>query len=170
MTINDKKYVSLTYKLIEENNKDQIIETVDEKNPLNFVVGVGKMLPVFEQKIFNLKQGDNFEFSLEPNEAYGEFTEKAIVEVPSKVFMVNNKVDENIVKIGNTIPMKMSDGNVMNGVVKSFSLQSVKMDFNHPLAGKTLVFSGKVLDVREASKDELEEHGHTCTGCGKHDH
>ena len=167
MTINDKKHVSLTYELKEGNN---LIESVDEKNPLSFVVGIGKMLPIFEKKIINLSQGDNFNFSLEPNEAYGEFTEKAIIDVPSNVFMKDNKIDENLVKIGNSIPMKMSDGNVMNGVVKSFTLQSVKMDFNHPLAGKKLTFSGKILQVRESRKDELEKHGHECTGCGKHNH
>ena len=170
MIINDKKHVSLTYILKEENETDKIIEAVDEKNPLNFVVGIGKMLPVFEKKLFNLTEGNNFEISLEPNEAYGEFTDRAIVDVPSSVFMKDDKIDENLVKIGNSIPMKMSDGNVLNGIVKSYTLESVKMDFNHPLAGKKLLFTGKILQVREATKDELEEHGHTCTNCGKHDH
>ena len=68
-------------------------------------------------------------------------------------------VDFNLLKIDNVLPMSDGQGNTMNGKVVSFDDTMVKMDFNHPLAGHTLHFSGEVLEVRVASPEELD-HGH----------
>jgi FKBP-type peptidyl-prolyl cis-trans isomerase SlyD len=57
------------------------------------------------------------------------------------------------------LPLNDEDGNVLNGVVKSYNEKTVKMDFNHPLAGHKLHFSGSILDIREASPEEID-HGH----------
>ncbi len=64
--------------------------------------------------------------------------------------------------VGNSIPMQDAQGNRLNGIVLELTDENVKMDFNHPLAGEDLHFSGAVLAVREASEDELVE----AAGCG----
>jgi FKBP-type peptidyl-prolyl cis-trans isomerase 2 len=75
-------------------------------------------------------------------------------------------LDEKLVQVGNTIPMRDNAGNRLNGVVKAVTDSNVNMDFNHPLAGNHLFFSGEVTDVREATDEELS-HGHVhAEGCG----
>ena len=79
-----------------------------------------------------------------------------------------DKVDENLLKIGNMIPMMDAEGRRMNGKVVTIEEEVVKMDFNHPMAGNDLFFKGQVTDVREATEEELH-HGHihgNGGGCG----
>ncbi|MBN2893101.1 MAG: FKBP-type peptidyl-prolyl cis-trans isomerase [Bacteroidales bacterium] len=166
MTIGEKTHVTLTYELRTDNKNNEAIETVTEQTPLQFVFGIGKMIPMFEKKLLNLKADDNFDFELTPEESYGEYSDKMIANVPMDIFMVDGKINEELVKIDNVIPMHMKDGRVLNGKILSFDNESVKMDFNHPLAGKNLFFSGKILNIREATEEELEDN-HECTGCGK---
>lgn len=84
------------------------------------------------------------------------------------IFEKDGKVDEEIVKIGNMITVQDQEGHPLDGRVIEIKPDKVVMDFNHALAGKNLFFSGKVLDVREASKEELS-HNHV-HGVGGHQH
>ncbi len=168
MKIDDKKFVSLKYELTLDNKQNEIFEKTSTEEPLSFIFGLGKMLPKFEQNLSGLKVQDKFEFSLEPDEAYGEYSEKAIVNVPVDVFKKDGIIDKSLLKIDNVVPMKMSNGHILNGLIKSFDNEFVVMDFNHILAGKKLFFSGEILSIRDATKDELEHQGHKCKGCGKH--
>jgi len=95
--------------------------------------------------------------------------EDAIVDVPMQAFAVDGEIDRNLLKVGHHIPMLDQSGNRLNGIVVKFDDEFVTMDFNHPLAGNDLHFSGKVVEIREASADELE-HGHvhspeSCSNC-----
>ena len=83
----------------------------------------------------------------------------AIVELGLDVFKVDGKVDTNVVAVGKMVPMQDQSGNPLRGIVIEMNDQSVKMDFNHPLAGKELNFTGKVVEVREADENEIA-HGH----------
>jgi FKBP-type peptidyl-prolyl cis-trans isomerase SlyD len=96
------------------------------------------------------------------------------------VFQVDGKSDENILSIGNVIPMLDNEGRRLNGTVREVGTDAVKMDFNHPMAGVDLFFKGEVTEVREANEHELS-HGHvhssgSCEGCedenchSKHEH
>ena len=76
--------------------------------------------------------------------------------------------DNDLLKIGNMIPMMDQEGNRLNGKVVKVEGETVTMDFNHPLAGETLFFAGEVLDIREASEEELQ-HGHVHNH-GSHSH
>jgi FKBP-type peptidyl-prolyl cis-trans isomerase SlyD len=109
-----------------------------------------------------------FQFELSSTEAYGEVDENAIVDVPKSAFMVNGAVDENLLQVGNTIPMQDTAGNRMNGRVTNLSDSSVTMDFNHPLAGQQLHFSGTVAELRQATQEEIEGTNNSCgcSGCG----
>ncbi|MEE4215506.1 MAG: FKBP-type peptidyl-prolyl cis-trans isomerase [Bacteroidales bacterium] len=170
MVIEKDKMVSLKYVLREGDSKGDIVEEVNSENPLEFLYGAGQMLPHFESNIENLSQGDKFEFSLTSEQAYGDKREELIVELPMSVFEVDGKVDENLLKPGNQVPMADAQGRRLVGTVLSNTDTAVKMDFNHPMAGAELHFTGEVLDVRDASPDELNTHkSDGCSGCGSHD-
>lgn len=71
--------------------------------------------------------------------------------------MVDGKFDDELIAVGNTVPMMSSNGQRLNGLVLEINQENIKMDFNHPLAGEDLFFAGKVLEVREASDEELAQ-------------
>jgi len=170
MVIEKDKMVSLKYILREGDSNGDIVEEVSNDNPLIFLYGAGNMLPHFESNIENLAQGDKFEFSLTSEQAYGEKREELIVDLPISVFEVDGKVDESLLKIGNQVPMADSQGRRLLGTVVSHTSTNVKMDFNHPMAGTGLHFTGEILSVREATNEELDAgNNHGCSTCGSKD-
>jgi FKBP-type peptidyl-prolyl cis-trans isomerase SlyD len=168
MKIEKNKVVALTYTLKYNNASGEIIEVADERDPLVFLYGTGGMLPKFEENLSALSSGDSFEFILEKNDAYGDFTEDAIVELSKDIFRIEGEIDEEMLKVGSFIPMQDQDGHPLQGRVLSLSDTDVRMDFNHPMAGKDLFFTGAIVDVRDASAEELS-HGHV-HGHGGHQH
>jgi FKBP-type peptidyl-prolyl cis-trans isomerase SlyD len=165
MEIGVNKMVSLIYELREGNSIGRVIEKLDETKPLSFIFGTGRLLPVFESNISSLKKGDIFSFTLDSEMAYGERREDMIIDVPISVFETDGKINEDICRVGNEVPMMDTDGNPLNGIINEISDTSVKMDFNHPMADLDLFFSGKILDVRDASESELSATMNTCSGC-----
>ncbi|MGC9472095.1 MAG: FKBP-type peptidyl-prolyl cis-trans isomerase [Bacteroidales bacterium] len=161
--ITKNKVVSLSYELRLQDENGQVVENVSSKEPLTFIYGIGQLLPTFESEISNLKVDDTFQFTLRADEAYGPFREEAVVDLPMKTFEIDGKVDESMLVVGNQIPMMDQEGNRLNGTVAEVKSGSVKMDFNHPLAGQDLYFKGEVVDVRDATEEELD-HGHVHSG------
>jgi FKBP-type peptidyl-prolyl cis-trans isomerase SlyD len=168
MKIEKNKMVSLIYELRENNSEGKIIEALEAGNPLKFVFGTGKLLPEFESNISSLGKGDNFSFILNSENAYGEKREDMIIDVPVSVFMRNGKIDEEICRTGNVVPMTDSEGHQITGVICEIGESYVKMDFNHPMAGLTLAFTGKIIDVRTATDHEIAGTAHSCSSCGSH--
>jgi FKBP-type peptidyl-prolyl cis-trans isomerase SlyD len=166
MKIEKNKMVSLIYELREGDSGGRVIEALDETRPLTFVFGTGRLLPVFESNIGSLNKGDDFRFALNSEMAYGEKREEMIINVPLSVFETDGKLNEDICKVGNEVPMMDTDGNPLNGIINEISDTYVKMDFNHPMAGLDLFFSGKIMDVRDATDQELAPAMHACSGCG----
>jgi len=168
MVVANDKVVSIIYELRQDNADGKIIESLKKDAPLTFICGAGSLLPRFEENLTGLKIGDPFSFSLSAEDAYGEIDQNALVNVPLGAFEIDGKVDYNLVKTGNSIPMQDSHGNRLNGLVKEISSDTVTMDFNHPLAGNNLFFTGEIIDVRESTEEE-RHHGHAhsggCEGC-----
>jgi len=169
MMIEKNKVVELTYELKNQNADGETIEKVTEERPLTFVFGAGLMIPKFETNIEGMNPGDDFEFQLKSAEAYGTKSEDMVMDLPLDVFKMDGEVNYDLVKQGAIIPMMDNAGNRLNGTVVEVGDESVKMDFNHPMAGKDLHFKGNVLNVREATEEELaaiqnHHHGHD------HDH
>lgn len=156
MVISNEKVVSLTYQLKVD---DKEVETVKEDKPLVFLYGAGQMLPKFEENLEGLKAGDEFKFEIACDDAYGKASEEAVLDLPKNIFEVEGKIDEGLLQVGNVIPMQNNEGQKFNGVVLEVKDDAVKMDFNHPLADDDLNFTGKVIEVRDATKEEME-HGH----------
>jgi FKBP-type peptidyl-prolyl cis-trans isomerase SlyD len=169
MIVSQNKVVSLTYELRVNSKNGEVIESVDRNSPLTFLFGTGSLLPKFEDYLSGLKVGDNFDFNLVSEDAYGEFDESSVIKVPLQAFQIEGKVDYELVKIGNKIPMQDSEGHRLTGVVKNVDTDTVTMDFNHPLAGNHLFFKGEITEIRQATEEELT-HGHahsesSCEGC-----
>lgn len=169
MEIKPGKFVEVTYDLfVGEEGKDQeLMEKATPEQPLRFVFGLGQMLESFEKNLTNLKSGDSFDFILPYQDAYGEFNEEHVLELPKEMFLVDGVFDEDMIFPGNTVPMLDANGNKLNGSVLEVKDDKVTMDFNHPLAGEDLHFIGKIVLVREATPEELTPpSGGCCGGCG----
>ena len=149
MKISDNKYVTLTYDLnVGEGEERELMEQATAERPLAFIFGTNSMLEAFEKQIDGLSEGDAFSFQLTPEEAYGDYDENKIIELPKNIFEVDGKIDEEMLFEGNTLPMMDSSGNRLMGSVVSIGEEQVTMDFNHPLAGKTLTFEVEIKDVK----------------------
>jgi len=168
MQITKNTVVSLSYVLKRDDANGEIIEETRAGDPLVFLYGNGQMLPKFEEHLSTLKTGDNFEFTLASDDAYGEMDQDAIIDLDKGIFEVDGKVDLEMLAIGNVIPMRDDQGHMMQGTVVSVGDDLVRMDFNHPMAGNVLHFKGNVIEVREATAEELS-HGHA-HGAGGHHH
>jgi len=156
MKISEDKMVSLTYDLtVEEDGKKELMEKATREQPLMFVFGMGMMLKAFESNIVGLEAGDKFSFTLSPEEAYGEYFEDRVAELPKKIFEVDGKFDSERIAEGETLPMMSADGSRFMGSVLEVKPEVVVMDFNHPLAGESLHFEGEVIDVHEATPEEI---------------
>ena len=148
----------------------QVVDHTTPERPLDYIHGTGSLLPKLEAHIEGMEPGDKFDITLSPADGYGETDPSRIIDLPKAAFEVNGEIREDLLVPGNTIPMMNSMGGVIPGVVLEVTEDSVKMDLNHRMAGKTLHFTGEVLTVREATEKELTEglHGefvHSC-GCG----
>ncbi|MDR2026693.1 MAG: FKBP-type peptidyl-prolyl cis-trans isomerase [Prevotellaceae bacterium] len=161
MKVEQNKVVSLSYRLEANGN---VIEEVTKEKPVQFMYGVGYLLPKFEKQIENMSTGDKFDFILQALEAYGEIDEEAILDLPKNVFEIDGKFDDKYIKTGESIPMQDQEGNRLYGVVEKVGDSMVTMNFNHPLAGNTLHFAGEIVDVREATPEDLS--GSCGCGCG----
>ena len=167
MKIEQNKVVEFSYELEVDG---QVVDHTTKERPLDYIHGTGSLLPKLEAHIEGMEPGDKFDVTLSPADGYGEVDTSRIIDLPKAAFEVNGEIREDLLVPGNTIPMMNSMGAVIPGVVVEVTEDSVKMDLNHQMAGKTLHFTGEILTVREATEKELTEglHGeyvHTC-GCG----
>lgn len=174
MTVAPNKFVSCEYELYVDNeNERTLMEKTTPDRPLEYIHGMGMMLPEFEKKLVGLKPGEEFDFVLTSAEAYGDYTEEAVQGLPREIFLTENGDLDPMVKVDATLPMNTPDGHIIHGTVKEISDDLVVMDFNHPLAGEDLHFIGRIKDVHEATAEEIEQffghHHHGGCGCG-HDH
>ena len=145
------------------------VESTDAEHPFSFIFGGGNLIAGFEKNLEGLSPGDKFDFSVHPSEGYGEMDNDAVIALPIDIFKVDNAIDFEVLKVGNVLPMSDDQGNTMQGKVVSFDTEQVKMDFNHPLAGQTLHFSGEVTEVRVATPEEID-HGHVHSHGDHHHH
>jgi FKBP-type peptidyl-prolyl cis-trans isomerase SlyD len=155
MIIQTNSVVALTYDLYtKENDQEVFVEKADEENPLVFLYGVGMMLPKFEENLAGLNMGDQYDFHLIAEDAYGLKDENAITELPLDMFG-----DMEMPEIGSVLPLQDNEGNQFRAKVNEINESAVVVDLNHPMAGQDLHFIGKIISVRSATDEELA-HGH----------
>ncbi|HMX04077.1 MAG TPA: hypothetical protein PK511_05535 [Chitinophagales bacterium] len=168
MSISKNKVVSLTYELREDNISGDLIEVVKADQPFVFLFGAGGLLPEFESNLAGKMIGSSFDFQIMAANAYGEFDESAMEYVPKDIFMIDGKLAEDLLETDKVINLRDQDGHLVRARVAEVGEAEVLLDFNHPLAGVNLHFSGQILDIRDATAEELD-HGHV-HGPGGHHH
>lgn len=165
MKIDKHTVVTVTYTLKVDG---ELVEETNKENPLTFLAGVGMMIPGFENQLAGKQPGDTYDITVKPEEGYGDTDPEAIIDLPKDIFKVDGQLQEDMLVVGNIIPLQDQNGQPLQGVVLEVGDETVKMDLNHRLSGKTLHFTGEVLEVRPATEDEIS-HGHV-HGPGGHHH
>ncbi len=150
MQISENTVVSFDYTL--KNDDGQILDSSEERDPLTFIHGTGAIIPGLEQALDGRKEGESFSLSLKPDQAYGEYNENLIFEVPKTQFQ-----DTTSIAVGTQVQAQMQDGSKQVLMIKEVGDENVTLDANHPLAGENLHFDIEVKEVREASSEELDQ-------------
>lgn len=170
MKAEKNKVVAVSYELEVEG---QIADKAGSEKPLEYIHGSGMLLPKFEENVEGKEPGEGFEFVLTPEEGYGAYQPEYVIELPMESFAgPDGNIMTQFLVVGTVIPMLDNQGQVVQGTVAEVGKETVKMDFNHPMAGKTLHFTGKVEAVRDATEKELLEglHGEYLPKEGCHCH
>ena len=190
------KYITVAYSLYTDNSEGvhELVEQAPVEHPFQFITELGVALEAFEAKLKDLNAGDEFDFTLSVDEAYGSYEQEHVIELPKSTFMLNGRFQNDVIFEGAVIPLVNADGNRFQGLVLEVKDEVVIIDLNHPLAGKELHFKGSVVTSREATDAEVTalikmmsgEGGCGCgcgcdggcdggcdsegCGCGDHDH
>ncbi|MFH1837838.1 MAG: FKBP-type peptidyl-prolyl cis-trans isomerase, partial [Candidatus Omnitrophota bacterium] len=141
LSIKDNRIVSIDYTLYIDNNK--VVETTRGKKPLIYVQGKGQVLEALEQKMDGLRKGQKISVIIEPKDAYGDIRKDYFVEVPIENVPEGSRVE------GEVLTVTGSSGEPVKCVVKEIKKEKAVLDFNHPLAGKTLRYRVEVMDVKD---------------------
>ncbi len=167
------KYITVAYKLyVTEDGKRDLVEEATKEHPFQFISGLGTTLEAFEAQLKDLNAGDTFEFTIPNSEAYGEYEDEHVLDLPKNIFEIDGKFDSERIFAGNVVPLMNADGQRLNGTVVEVKEDIVVMDLNHPLAGDDLTFVGEVVESRPATNEEIQGilnmmSGEGCScGCG----
>ncbi len=167
MSIADNKYIKVAYTLYAiEDGKEELIEEATMDRPFQFISEMGTTLPAFENAVKDLAQGEKFKITLTKDEAYGDYDDEHVLDLPKEIFEVNGQFDTTHIFPGNIVPLMDSEGHTLNGVVVEVKDNVVVMDMNHPLAGNDIIFDGIVLENRVATNEEIQGMVNMITGEG----
>lgn len=170
------KYIAVAYKLYTvEDGRNGLVEKTSDGKPFQFISGFGVTLEEFEKQIVGLEKGVTFDFTLTKEQAYGDYEASRVIDLEREIFCINGHFDHEHIYKDAIVPLQNEDGNRFYGRVLEIGEEKVRMDLNHPLAGKELNFKGEVLESREATNEEIqgminrlsgEDCGCGCDGCG----
>ena len=146
MAIAENQIVSIQYEVKDSGN---VVDSNMGGDPLVFMFGKGQIIPGLETGITNMAIGESGDVLVKPEDAYGEYNAEATQEVPADQFA---GID---LEVGMTLYGQGEDGQTVQVTVKELGTETVMIDFNHPLAGKALMFSVTVNNVRDASAEEV---------------
>jgi FKBP-type peptidyl-prolyl cis-trans isomerase SlyD len=151
------KMIILSYKLYTtEDGEKELVEEATAQHPFQFISGMDTTLETFEKEVIGLNAGDKFEFTIPCDDAYGEYDEAHVIDLPRSTFEVNGHFDKEHIYKDAIVPLMDSEGNRMNSTVVEVADDIVTVDLNHPLAGADLIFTGEVIESRLATEDELQ--------------
>lgn len=151
MKIEKDRVAGFEYVLRDE--AGQVIDKSEGRTPMYYLHGHGNIVPGLEQELAGKEKGDAFDVTISPEKAYGERDESRVFEVPKSELGPNVQPQK-----GMMLTMHGPGGAKMPVTVLKVKLRSVLLDANHQLAGKTLHFTGQIVDVRKAKKEELAHH------------
>lgn len=166
------KYISVSYQLytLGPNGEKNLEEQTEQGRPFTFISGFGFSLDSFEQHLANMSKGEQFDFTLTPAEAFGEYDKEGVHKMKRDLFCIDGKFDSAHIFPGAVITLTDSEEKRFLARVTEMDDESVTVDTNHPLAGETLQFTGTILENRDATKEEIQRllnhMSHECGGCG----
>jgi FKBP-type peptidyl-prolyl cis-trans isomerase SlyD len=160
MNIRDDMVVTLEYTLKVDG---AVIDTSENSEPIQFIQGQGHIIPGLERQLYGMSKGESKLVAISPAEGYGEVDDKAYTDVPRSQFPADIPLE-----IGIALQLRDQSGETLNATIAEIDQETVHLNFNHPLAGKELNFSIKVVDLREATPEEMD-HGHVHDSNGDDD-
>lgn len=178
----ENKYITVTYRLyVMKDSKKTLVEETTKEEPFRFISGMGTTLEKFEKALTVLNAGDPFTITIPCADAYGEYIPEGIRTVSKNMFEINGKFDEDHIYEGAIVPLQDSEGHRFYSTITKVESDQVTVDLNHPFAGKDLTFEGEVVELRDATKEEIQQMaeamsqscdggceccGSNCEGCG----
>lgn len=155
LTVQDGQVVSMDYTLHVDG---EVLDTSSGHEPLEFLQGAGNIIPGLEQELYGMAIGESKKVIVQPEDGYGLLDPDAFVDVPRDQFPASIPME-----VGVEIQVTDESGRPMMARIDTVGDDTVKLDFNHPLAGKELHFDVTVVGMRDAT-DEENEHGHSHNG------
>ena len=157
------KFVEYAYKLYNDADNKLLFETPKD-SPDEMIFGVTPgIVPGLMSAMEGLSKGDRFEVTLPPVAAFGDKNDELVMSLDKEIFSRDGKLAEEV-KVGAVLPMMTADNLRVEGTVVEIG-DKVKMDFNHPFAGLTVRYQGEIVEVRDATPEDLPQGG-CCGGCG----
>jgi FKBP-type peptidyl-prolyl cis-trans isomerase SlyD len=161
------QYMEVAYTLYAAGEKTlEFVEEATDEKPFQFISGFGITLDDFEKQVVNLEKGGAFEFKLTKEQAYGDYDEERVVELERSIFSINGRFDHENVFVDAVLPLQNEEGQRFFGKVLEITDSHVKIDLNHPLAGKELSFKGHIVENRQATEEEIKSFIKTMSGEG----
>ncbi len=148
-TIQDNVVVALAYTLKLENG--EIVDEASSEDPLEYLHGANTIIPGLERALTGMRVGERKQVQVAPADGYGDYDPEDVEVVPRHQFPSDAPLE-----VGMAITLADDNDNYIDAVISALTPESVTLDYNHPLAGKTLFFDVQVLDIREATPEEIE--------------
>jgi FKBP-type peptidyl-prolyl cis-trans isomerase SlyD len=150
-SVQDHIVVKLDYTLIVE---DEIMESTEDGEAIEFIQGIGQIIPGLEDALYGMKVGDKKTVEIQPEDAYGIYDPESLEVAKKDEFSEEIPLD-----VGTFLDLRDDEGEVLSAQIIEEDEETVTLDFNHPLAGKILTFEITVTSLRPATPEELD-HGH----------
>lgn len=151
LTVQDGMVISMDYTLQVDGD---IVDSSNGQEPLEFLQGAGNIIPGLEEELYGLSVGESKNVIVAAEDGYGILDPDAFIDVPREQFPAEIPLE-----VGVELQVQDENDQAMMARIDRIDADSVRLDFNHPLAGKELIFDVKIVALREASDEELE-HGH----------
>jgi FKBP-type peptidyl-prolyl cis-trans isomerase SlyD len=162
MPINVQRVIKFNYTLRDE--QGNILDSTEKSGALSFLTGSGQIIPKLEEELSVMLIGSKKNIHIDAEDAYGEYESEAIQTVKRTEFPEDMNLE-----VGQSYYANTPDGGQMPFLIKEIKDGEIIIDFNHPLAGVNLDFDVHLLDVRDATQEEIS-HGHAHGAEGHHHH
>ena len=149
--VQDNFVVTLDYTLIVE---DEVMESTQDGEPIEFIQGIGQIIPGLEEALYGMKVGEEKTVVIDPDDAYGEYDPDSLQVARKEEFSEEIPLD-----VGTFLDLMDDEDEILSAQIIEADEDTVTLDFNHPLAGKTLTFEITISGLRPATAEELD-HGH----------
>ena len=170
LTVSKDVVVGLAYTLYVDN---AVEDSAPTSNPLEYIQGHGNLIPGLEKALEGLKVGDKKNgITIEPEEAYGEYDPEAVIKLERSLFPPEFPIEK-----GRIVPLEDDEGNHLHSYILEWDDDTVTVDLNAPMAGKTLVFDCEIVSLRPGTEEEIEAGSvylddgcgcDDCSTCGHH--